>query len=1354
MKLGKILSNTVIVSCGSMKGTAFFVTPNKLLTAYHIVSDFLYNEPIFIKIGSEEYLCKMEIIKANTDIALLICEKYEHDDSLKLLSFPIQSQLHFSFFGYPDSVLGQSTGIDVEIKINHNYKGLKGDFDAYAVLDDSKSLSVFVGFSGSPVFDDTEEVLGVITQKLDGHIGFVSIKAVEDELLSKGFDLDTEILEHDNAPYGYLENKRLNEKFIIQSGSRYSKDVHIPKLDIDNIFEEIWNLDKFDQCKQKAIDFKNSFDNLCSKINYVPNGYNASLDLYKKNDYSYSCICNSFTQQKFKLKVNQHGNPQLIIEYNRLKNILDDFKHKYEESKRRRSNIFYFKGKAGTGKTHYMCDISSRLIDKTRVYICFGAQFNIGTNPVDQLRKLFNFESQDYLQDLNCKAKERKIRYIIIIDGLNEGTGEVYWKLNLSQLISEINKFDNLALILTIRTPFDRKIGLSETDVDSYILTGFENIQLAKKKYFAKYNIKDDNLPIWIFKNPLFLRIYCQLYNTIPYYKKDQMKSFAFLYVNYIKMRGQEVSIIVDEDEQLHIAYRYLLRLAHISVFDKKCDNITRPKAYAVSKQLAPYRTWSKSLLKAMLDTNLLMTNWNEDSYQDFVVFEYEQMEDFLRAIAFINTKSDKQIKIEKIIELQKWASKHPEQEEQIHNFIVAVSAIWPEIFEEEIISNPSFCEKELVKCYLESIPLHKKKVLESIIEDFWINNEHNIGYEYLIQAFNSINYNLFYTIHKALKQMSLAERDLKWSITVNNQYDSDNISNILSEWAYIELFINREDVNEKKCYVMTLTWMLSSSYPLLRSHIKRTLFKAFKEAPDLVFVTISEFKDVNDPYILEGIYCSVYGTVLISYDKKYISKISQLIFDFNFKDQIPICDITIREWMLKILDRDRYITGSDLFTKASPPYRSYIDIPKILECPADFLGESIGSRKLYESLFDFSDFNRYTIGGNIDSVSRIFTLTPIHNKSQDIKLLPLNIMRKMIANQIKEFGWNDRLGYYDNKMYSENRYSNDTERIGKKYQWIALYNVVAKLMDNYKTCNKWESYHSPKAYPINYPWLVDYHSYFDVTLPISKNNYSLDFLGLNPFSPKEYSDVDDPEWLKSSLYKPELIHFMQGNNNEWILLSTIYSLQDDTRDSKKDLFVRYDSAFVKNSDLSRFENWAKDQFFMGRWMPEYHDVIDHLLFEYPWSTSINKYPSEKWENPINDCPCQIMVSTYSHLQENTQGADDNSGGSQLLPCIDIMEELNLKLVDKRNITFDQDNNPATFYNHDDINGIKGLFIRKDLLEAFLGKNNYTLIYYIIGEKGLFISGSSIGKYEYSACAKYVDGSIVFISGLKEKRQN
>lgn len=81
--------------------------------------------------------------------------------------------------------------------------------------------------------------------------------------------------------------------------------------------------------------------------------------------------------------------------------------------------------------------------------------------------------------------------------------------------------------------------------------------------------------------------------------------------------------------------------------------------------------------------------------------------------------------------------------------------------------------------------------------------------------------------------------------------------------------------------------------------------------------------------------------------------------------------------------------------------------------------------------------------------------------------------------------GWNDQLGELDNGVYSTSRYDNLRERIGKKYQWKALFAVEAQLMDRFAVADRWcfgEDDNKRILRP-PYPWYSSTLNDFDVTM-------------------------------------------------------------------------------------------------------------------------------------------------------------------------------------------------------------------------------------------------------------------------------
>lgn len=231
-----IPSITCKVECGTERGTAFFVDSHRLLTAFHVVGCALNGNPIYAVIDGMYYECELTIVKKGKDIAILnLKDKTINHEYGSLLSMPIEAKTHFRFWGYPSTLIGETVGQAVKIRVDEIYIALEGDFDAYSVFEDEKHLTEYSGFSGSPVYADSDKIIGVVTDILDGHIGFISIKYVENEL--KSFDVPIEYNYNEFQVVSYGRNE-CTQKLRIQisiAGKRYKPEYDVPNQTIDKL---------------------------------------------------------------------------------------------------------------------------------------------------------------------------------------------------------------------------------------------------------------------------------------------------------------------------------------------------------------------------------------------------------------------------------------------------------------------------------------------------------------------------------------------------------------------------------------------------------------------------------------------------------------------------------------------------------------------------------------------------------------------------------------------------------------------------------------------------------------------------------------------------------------------------------------------------------------------------------------------------------------------------------------------------------------------------------------------------------------------------------------------------------------
>ena len=84
-----IYASVVPVRCDNERGTAFFIAPDTLVTARHIVAQNAVNGVPVIISTDKQVLCDVEYIAeegVNVDVVLLRCKDYQQEDHLKLLA--------------------------------------------------------------------------------------------------------------------------------------------------------------------------------------------------------------------------------------------------------------------------------------------------------------------------------------------------------------------------------------------------------------------------------------------------------------------------------------------------------------------------------------------------------------------------------------------------------------------------------------------------------------------------------------------------------------------------------------------------------------------------------------------------------------------------------------------------------------------------------------------------------------------------------------------------------------------------------------------------------------------------------------------------------------------------------------------------------------------------------------------------------------------------------------------------------------------------------------------------------------------------------------------------------------------
>lgn len=1319
-----IYASVVPVKCDTERGTAFFIAPNTLVTARHIVAQNAVNGVPVIISTDKQVLCDVEYIAeegVNVDVVLLRCKDYQQEDHLKLLAAEFNEDRQLTIVGYPKE-FGNCSDI-ISMEVQDRLGNRKEDYDTTVVRTDSLAFTSYKGFSGSPVLNEKGSVIGITVNQLGGSLGYASIKSLATRFENHNVVVSKDWQSEDFSPCGRGTSQRQVEKAVGYAALRYNRDLHVSNATLDG------ELDLFAQRRQ-SIDLEEKL----RKIESDALGYNfdfsESLNEYQKGDYD----------NLQKILYNWHNSHK---EKNFTSFTLKFFQDNYikfseliEEWHRSQKQIVLFKGKAGMGKTHYVCATAERLCKEMNVYLLFGSRFSEDQDFESQLCSMMGI-GENALQKLNGKMMEENSNALIIIDALNEGATENFWNVAMKRMETLLKLYDRLKLLITYRDDEDFDLSIPCSIIE---LRGFEdNTQEAIQKYFAHYQIDDTDSNIQKryfaeFSEPLFLTMFCVVASHDLRYMMDNF-TYSDLFHQYIKYRNDMVSKGVDEDSHRNVTENALMKFANYSLYYNQCSDISRQKARHYADQICRNRTWSNNLLNWILKENLMLSTGQQG---ERLMFGYQKMGDFLMADIFMHNKMTDEAKVDFILEKgtrREYAS--------YRRFIIALLSEWeltPQLLERKIAT-------KMHHLILASLRYHGKNN-QAILK--WMQNNSIFSVRILHDFLQDLTLEVFMVAHHVLKSADMAHRDKAWSTMVNKEYSHRLDAQWFADFISI---IPRDDTDQGwGKVVVLLCWMCTSPHPYVRGAVMRKLVEIFCNKTQMAHFALNEFFDCNDPYVVQVITCAIYGYLLRKRDATEAAKIADLILQFFYQDHKAPEDILVRQWTMLTLALADELNGiSTYFGAIKPPFASEnpydLVVDKAESITKKYFGESEGSWKMYETLYGFSDFRRYIIGTNSRANSDVF----LKKEGTHVKTLLLADIILMVANIAKhDFRWNDDLGKLDDNVYSEGRYNNLTERFGKKYLWLALYKADALLSDHFEVADGCNCLYSPTEKDIEltpYPWHTREYSRIDSTILNASDTQ--DYTSFQADELENVEMVTNEQWLSENhpIQKPRLM-VKDTDGSEWIVLTCYDGYRLDAEEGTvKDLFLFSNAAFIKYKELEIFWRWAAMQNFYGRWMPERRNgSIDYLWNEYPWAETYKRTlrDVDDWENPDKGATFKINLSYEAQLQEEWIGLDETEMYLKevSMPNHLVMEALNLYTAERGVIRAKSDNTIVA--RNFSIGKMNGLVMRKKYLDQYLSDNNLALVFYSLGEKYIIQKGTyqSMGqRYDLSGAYCYHDNS-------------
>ena len=1028
-------------------------------------------------------------------------------------------------------------------------------------------------------------------------------------------------------------------------------------------------------------------------------------------------------------------------------------------------------GDGGVGKSHLIADYIDNCdsLGQTSLLL-LGQQFSAGMDVLAILPTLLGcdityHELFDIFEAIACTQKSR---VLICIDALNEGAGVTFWNSVLGGLVDFLKEFPHIGLLVSVRTQYEDSLFDGQDTLRAQMQRiehfGFTTVEHdAMHQYFSFYGITIDPVvfPISEFRNPLFLRLFCTANRNTHISLGDI--SLPFVYSQYISVMEQKVAKRCNYNK----SYKLISKIIDEMV-SKRINEHSGTVSLSLDDTLALIvdicKKWNVNtdVYSALLAEGVLTQGitYNGDEY---VYITYERLEDYFLAQKIVSAYA--QLSEEQFFEKYSWMLNKPDL---LQFFGIVLAEDWEYELSDVFSSENAKNTYRVRNAFLYGLLWRKTTSITEHTIDY-INSE-ILQYEYSFNQFvdvlfalsarpnhplNAKNaFNFFYGV-------KMSDRDATFIPIFDELYSNhDSALYRLVEWGLVHASKQAitDDIAES-CAII-LSWLLISPNNELRDKAtKAIIYILNSHMPALLFL-MRIFEEIDDPYISERIYAVAFGCVVNEDSPQQVRALAEHVYKNIFDKDVVYPNILLRTYAKNIIDYARHIgcveDGYFDAEKITPPYNSrFPEIPsdeEIKTYKLDYNSESfrdyhwsqlaiLNSMKVEYSRSGqpggYGDFGRYTFQ------SYFYAWKQLH---------PIDL-KNIAIKRIFELGYDvEKHGKYDRNCTDRVglRFQlGRKERIGKKYQWIALYELAAQVCDNYQMTVYDNDIGEPHQEYCKGSFEPDIRN-IDPTVLVTPgfDNLHIDIAAFSYDIPNNSYE----EWLADFSNTPafEQCVKLQSGAHQYLLLTGEYDWKEAKRLGfrsydlpRKDMWHQIRGYVVKNEYAESLICALSGVDFMGRWMPEAQSNSAMYNKEYYWSdahTFFNNpyYCGLEWVNIDSDhlnCvfPEKVLIPVKQYYSERK--GELNSLNSEIAsiywhkPCEEMYTKLQLKYLKGSNSAFvDGAGELVCFESSELIGNDTGFYIRYDKLLEFLKSSSYTLVWTSLCEKRILTP--SFGKWD------------------------
>lgn len=432
---------------------------------------------------------------------------------------------------------------------------------------------------------------------------------------------------------------------------------------------------------------------------------------------------------------------------------------------------------------------------------------------------------------------------------------------------------------------------------------------------------------------------------------------------------------------------------------------------------------------------------------------------------------------------------------------------------------------------------------------------------------------------------MAVSQRDLLWSewIRRNREPLLNDLTELQNNWT------GPIHTGSDRLRAQWVMWNLTTNVRELRDQATRTLYWFGRLEPDSFFELVLNSLGINDRYVPERMLAATYGVAMARYKefdhqhfaRDILPKWAKQLYNAMFAPGAlhPTTHVLQRDYARRTIElaltRNSRLLSKAEKTRIRPPYSETASV--------EWRAESIDTVPYGVNSPFGMDFANYTIGRLIEGRANYNFDNPEYRQ----------VAGQMLW-RVHQLGWSNEL-FKDvdrtiaNERRSWSRNYDDAKKVdryGKKYSWIAFFEMAGLRRDKGKLTHR----HDWKRVP---------DADIDPSFPEPRPDGCLvteDFLGSDRVATESWMSIRNAPNVSRYLRQARV----QNHDGPWALLDGYFTQQCERRGRSVFCFIR--SFTVQRSDAVDFLKLLARQSVGGRWLPEKPEIYYTYAGEIRWS--------------------------------------------------------------------------------------------------------------------------------------------------------